>query len=133
MCSTHPPTISVKCILKEVVALTIKLQCPQNINGTKWKIQLELNSLSSSKFSLFYGFKCYCFIEHKVSVLPPQILLTQKEFLKLQRINFEFIHFAVLLPSHFYEEHIKGQKMYFYIFKNDNRISGKLINCFRSF
>lgn len=33
--------------------------------------------------------------------------------------NSEFIHFAVLLPSHFYEEHIEEQKAYFYIFKND--------------
>ena len=64
MCSTHPPTISVKYILKEVVALTAKLQCLQNINDTKWKIQLEINSLSSSKLSLFYGFKRYSFIEH---------------------------------------------------------------------
>lgn len=34
-------------------------------------------------------------------------------------MNSEFLHFVVLLPFYFYEEHIKGQKMYFYIFKND--------------
>lgn len=106
--STHPPAISLKYILKEVVALHCKPAVRLECQGTRWKILLQINTLSSSKLTfLFLQIQILSFHMTYSICLTPWYTLSSNKVQLLRPWHPEFILFAVLLLSYVQEGHRK--------------------------